>query len=161
MKAPKRDSVRFTGISTKTISYAQEINKSTDLTADCKVKIVQEAAWDYYRTLNMFLDFVIEMGDLGIKWTAAEVEGVKIVWVYNDMIDEWGYNLHISVKKPIQPDDGISLICHFDLPKVSHKDLPEDVKRNLELLFDEAWAYAFEDKAAQLSIVPELIREAA
>lgn len=161
MKTPNRDSIRFTGISTKAISYSQEINKNIELTADCKVKVVQEASWDYYRTLNLFLDFVIEMGDLGIKWTAAEVQGVRIVWAYNDAADEWGYSLHISVMKPIQPDDTISLICHFDLPKVSHKDLPDDVKKNLEALFDEAWAYAFEDKAAQLSIVPSFDREAA
>lgn len=155
--------VRFIKVSTKEIKY-EEAREGTGVVNPkvTTIKIDATPSHDYYQALNLLLDFVIDSGDLGSKWTAGDVDSLKTDWTWNDSIDEWTYSFTVTVRKPVQDDDPICLICSFTLPKVSSKDLDNDVVQSLQAIWNEAWAYQNGkfDTGIQLQLVPPQLEAA-
>lgn len=134
------ESVRFTEVSTKQIRrLAESVGLNEDKT---ETKIIETPSVDYFDALNLLLDFVIETAGFQSKWTAAEVEALKVFWDWNDRDEEWFYSISVEIKKPAQSqDEEIPLIIPFKLPKIRDKQLPNEVKGYLNTIYDEAWLY--------------------
>ena len=139
MASGRPEAVRFTEVSTKKIvRIADSIGQNED---GITTLIVEEPSIDYFNALNLLVDFVVDTGDLGSKWTAAEVESLKIKWDWSDRDEDWFYSISVSIKKPIQSDDTIPLVLSFGLSKIRDKDLPHEVQGYLNTIYDEAWFY--------------------